>query len=101
MYEEVSGWQDFGTIEEYEKPQDEVQTTDVSAIDNVIYMEPFEATKGKEVTVPLRMKNTASIRGFQFICCAANYVGFQPKLPMCVDFLHFQHNINLTAQSYT
>jgi len=28
------------------------------------------------------------------ICCAANYVGFQPKLPMCVDFLHFQHNIN-------
>ena len=43
-----------------------VGETDISIIDNVIYMEPFEATKGKEVTVPLRMKNTAGIRGFQF-----------------------------------
>ena len=37
---------------------------------------------------------------FEYICCAANYVGFQPRCPMCIDFLHFQHNINLTAQSY-
>lgn len=41
---------------------------------------------------------TGELATFDVICCAANYVGFQPKLPMCVDFLHFQHNINLTAQ---
>ena len=44
----------------------DVETTDISALDNVIYMESFEATKGKEVDVPLMMKNTAGIRGFQF-----------------------------------
>ena len=40
--------------------------TDLSAIDNVIYMEPLEVTKGTEVVVPLQMKNMAQIRGFQF-----------------------------------
>jgi CRISPR/Cas system-associated protein endoribonuclease Cas2 len=40
--------------------------TDVSQIANVIYIEPREETKGTEVTVPILMKNTAQIRGFQF-----------------------------------
>ena len=65
-YQAASVWQDFGTIEEYEKPQDNVAVADVSAINNVIYMEPLTVTKGKEVDVNLKMKNTAGIRGFQF-----------------------------------
>ena len=44
----------------------EVELTDVSNIDNVIYIEPIEETKGSEVVVPILMKNTADIRGFQF-----------------------------------
>ena len=64
-YEAADVWKDFGTITEYEKSQGEVEVTDLSAIDNVIYMEPLEVTKGTEVVVPLQMKNTAQIRGFQ------------------------------------
>ena len=65
-YQAVSPWSGFGTIIEYEKQLDGLTVTDVSAIDNVISMEPFEATKGRETTVSLKMKNTAAIRGFQF-----------------------------------
>ena len=65
-YEAAAVWQDFGAIFEGDLPQENVELTDASAIDNVIYMEPIEATKGREATVSLRMKNTASIRGFQF-----------------------------------
>ena len=49
-----------------DEPQGKVDVTDVSQIANVIYMEPREETKGTEVTVPVLMKNTAAIRGFQF-----------------------------------
>ena len=65
-YEAAAVWQDFGAIFEGDLPQENVELTDASAIDNVIYMEPIEVTKGKEVTVSLKMKNTAGIRGFQF-----------------------------------
>ena len=65
-YEAANVWKDFGSIEEYEKPQENVEATDVSAIDNVIYIDPLEVTRGTEVTVPLQMKNTAGVRGFQF-----------------------------------
>ena len=49
-----------------DEPQGKVDVTDVSQIANVIYIEPREETKGTEVTVPILMKNTAAIRGFQF-----------------------------------
>ena len=65
-YEAADVWKDFGKIVEYDLPQENVELTDVSAIDNVIYMDPIEVTKGKEVTVSLKMKNSADIRGFQF-----------------------------------
>ena len=65
-YEAAAVWQDFGTIFEGDLPQENVELTDASAIDNVIYMDPIEVTKGKEVIVSLKMKNTAGIRGFQF-----------------------------------
>ena len=40
--------------------------TDLSATDNVLYVEPFTAEKGSQVQLSLKMKNTAPIRGFQF-----------------------------------
>ena len=40
--------------------------TDLSAKDNVLYVEPFTAEKGSQMQLSLKMKNTAPIRGFQF-----------------------------------
>ena len=40
--------------------------TDVSALDNVIYLEKMEGNAGTPATMSFRMKNTAPIRGFQF-----------------------------------
>ena len=42
------------------------EVTDVTGIDNVIYVEPFTAAKGSQTTISIKMKNTAEIRGFQF-----------------------------------
>ena len=43
-----------------------LKVTDVSQIDNVIYVEEMEKRNGQQVTLSLMMKNTANIRGFQF-----------------------------------
>lgn len=40
--------------------------TDVSGLDNVLYVEPFTAEKGGQTVMSVKMKNTAQIRGFQF-----------------------------------
>lgn len=40
--------------------------TDVSSINNVIYISPFSVSKGTQTTLSIKMKNTAAIRGFQF-----------------------------------
>ena len=40
--------------------------TDISALDNIIYVEPFNAAAGAQVQVSIKMKNSAAIRGFQF-----------------------------------
>ena len=41
--------------------------TDVSVLDNVIYIEPFQASPGTTaLELSIKMKNTAAIRGFQF-----------------------------------
>ena len=41
--------------------------TDVSAIDNVVYIESFQASPGTTaLELSIKMKNTAAIRGFQF-----------------------------------
>lgn len=41
--------------------------TDISSLDNVIYIESFSAKPGSsELDVSIKMKNTAAIRGFQF-----------------------------------
>ena len=40
--------------------------TDVSTLDNVIYISPLEAASNGETQVSIKMKNTVGIRGFQF-----------------------------------
>ena len=40
--------------------------TDLSAYNNVIYLSPFNASANTQVTLSVKMKNTAAIRGFQF-----------------------------------
>ncbi|MBR2153667.1 MAG: leucine-rich repeat protein [Bacteroidaceae bacterium] len=44
----------------------EEEDTDISLIDNVVYIEPVEAIAGKPLVLSVKMKNTANIRGFQF-----------------------------------
>jgi hypothetical protein len=57
-YEAASYWKEFMKIVE--------PVTDISEIDNVIYMDETEALAGTEATLSIKMKNTAAIRGFQF-----------------------------------
>ena len=40
--------------------------TDISTLNNVIYVEPFAASQGEQVVMSIKMKNTVAIRGFQF-----------------------------------
>lgn len=47
-------------------PQGEIEVTDITAMNNVIYIEPMEEMNGSQATISLKMKNTAAIRGFQF-----------------------------------
>lgn len=40
--------------------------TDISKLDNVVYIENVEANAGKQLTLSVKMKNTAEIQGFGF-----------------------------------
>lgn len=42
------------------------EDTDLTSVDNVIYVASAEATQGSTITLSICMKNTAPIRGFQF-----------------------------------
>lgn len=59
-YEEAGFWRGFKEIIEMD------DDTDVSALDNVIYLEKMEGNAGTTATMSFRMKNSAAIRGFQF-----------------------------------
>ncbi len=70
----ASGNYDFtyedGTLTVTEKPaQNTVEVTDISQMDNVIYIKPFTAAAGTQATISICMKNTAEIRSFQFDLC--------------------------------
>lgn len=67
-YEKADYWKDFKEIIEIgsgNEPSD-IEVTDVSAIDNVIYMDETEVRTGAQATLSLKMKNTTGIRSFQF-----------------------------------
>ena len=42
------------------------ENTDISTLDNVIYIAPFSAEAGTRIAISIRMRNSAAIRGFQF-----------------------------------
>ena len=46
--------------------EDDFIDTDISALDNVIYVERAETAPGNELILSIKMKNSAAIRGFQF-----------------------------------
>lgn len=50
------------------EPEEEApaESTDVSAYDDIIYIEPFEAVPGNQAVVSVQMKNKTEFRGFQF-----------------------------------
>ena len=62
------GWVIFDDFRlEYLGGEDtEITYTDISQLDNVIYLDPTEVRAGSEATLSLKMKNSAQIRGFQF-----------------------------------
>ena len=68
-YEAADYWKEFKEIIEMEKEPTDTDVTDITALDNVIYIEPMEARAGTQATISLKMKNTAAIRGFQFDLC--------------------------------
>ena len=57
-YESANYWKEFKEIVE--------MGTDISKLDNAIYLEPTEAKTGSQKSLSIKMKNTAAIRGFQF-----------------------------------
>lgn len=42
------------------------EDTDITLLDNVIYVEPLEAGVGQQVKLSVKMKNSANIQGYQF-----------------------------------
>ena len=59
-YANASGWGMFRNIIEYEPD------TDISALDNVIYVEQTEGCIGGTMDIPVKVKNSYDFRGFQF-----------------------------------
>lgn len=63
-YATADYWMDFKEIVEMEPLTDE--DTDISLMDNIIYIQQVEGFVGQQLSLSLRMKNVAAIRGFQF-----------------------------------
>ena len=61
-YAEAEGWDGFKDIVEF----DPYGLTDISSIDNTIYLEPISTREGRDIEVSLYMKNTETICGFEF-----------------------------------
>ena len=69
LYEAAEGWKEFKAIVECETDVNHdgtVDVTDISTMNNIIYIEPMEELCGTQATISLKMKNSADIRGFQF-----------------------------------
>ena len=60
VYESAKGWCAFRNIIEYEPD------TDISTLDNAIYVERIEGRIGGTMNIPVKVKNSYDFRGFQF-----------------------------------
>ena len=63
-YEAADYWKNFKEIIEMEPAG--VETTDISQMDNVIYIKPSEARCGSQTTLSVKMKNNVPIQTMQF-----------------------------------
>ncbi len=63
-YMAANYWKEFKKIVEIIDP--DAEDTDISTLDNTIYINKVEVYSGTEATLSIQMKNTAAIRGFQF-----------------------------------
>lgn len=59
-YENADGWSEFVNIVEYDP------VTDISALDNAIYVEKVEGRIGGTMDISVKLKNSYPVRGFQF-----------------------------------
>ena len=67
-YEATDFWKElFKEIVEMEPAG--VEVTDISQMDNVIYIEPMEARTGTQAVISFKMKNAEKIHSFQFDLC--------------------------------
>lgn len=57
-YKATEPWNQFANITKTD--------TDISLLDNVIYVESLEGHSDSQIALPIQMKNSAAIRGFQF-----------------------------------
>ena len=63
-YEAAPYWKEFKEIVEMEPTG--VEVTDISQMDNVIYIEPTEGRCGSQATLSVKMKNNVPIQTIQF-----------------------------------
>ena len=61
-YESAEYWNEFEHIVEFGGEPD----TDISALDNVIYVEQVDGRIGDTMDIPVKLKNDFDVRGFQF-----------------------------------
>ena len=66
LYQNAGGWKNFQNIQEIGGSEPIEEDTDISQLDNVIYLETTEVHAGTKDTLSFRMKNSAAIRAFQF-----------------------------------
>lgn len=53
-------------VPEIEAPETDVYDTDISELENVIYIDNIVACAGKQITLSVKMKNTVAVQGFGF-----------------------------------
>ena len=61
-YENAAYWNDFKNIVEFGSDSG----TDISELDNAIYVEQTEGRIGGTMDIPVKLKNSYGVRGFQF-----------------------------------
>jgi hypothetical protein len=59
-------WLAFKNVKYEKKESNEVAVTDISQLDNAIYIEPVEARCGTQVTLSVKMKNSVAVQTIQF-----------------------------------
>ena len=63
-YEAADYWKEFKEI--VEMAPESIGITDISQLDNAIYIEPVEARCGTQVTLSVKMKNSVAVQTIQF-----------------------------------